>query len=48
MFIEDKTVYKGTARYDGMPVIAEGFVMIGVNNVTPATTMNFAADTANA
>ena len=48
MFIQDKTVYKGTARYDGMPVIAEGFVVIGVNNVTPTTTMNFAADTANA
>lgn len=48
MFIEDKTVYKATARYDGTPVIAEGFVAIGVNNVTPTTTMNFAADTANA
>ena len=48
MFIEDKTVFKGTARYDGLPVIAEGFVVIGVNNVTPATTATFAADTANA
>jgi HK97 family phage major capsid protein len=48
MFIEDKTVFKGTARYDGLPVIAEGFVVIGVNNVTPATTATFASDTANA
>lgn len=48
MFTADKTVYKGTARYDGLPVIAEGFVVIGVNNVTPATTATFAADTANA
>lgn len=48
MFVEDKTVYKATARYDGMPVIAEGFVVIGINNVTPTTTMAFAQDTANA
>lgn len=48
MFVQDKTVYKATARYDGMPVIAEGFVVIGINNVTPTTTMTFAQDTANA
>lgn len=47
LFTSDKTVFKGTARYDGLPVIAEGFVVIGVNNVTPATTVTFAADTAN-
>lgn len=47
LFTSDKTVYKGTARYDGTPVIAEGFVVIGVNNATPTTTVTFAQDTAN-
>lgn len=46
-FIEDQTVYKATARYDGKPVIAEAFVAIGINGVTPDATMTFAADTAN-
>lgn len=47
-FIEDQTVFKGTARYDGQPVIAEAFVAIGLNGVTPDATMTFAPDTANA
>lgn len=47
-FINDQTVFKGTARYDGQPVIPEAFVVIGINGATPATTMTFAADTANA
>lgn len=47
-FIEDQTVFKGTARYDGMPVIAEAFVAIGINGATPSATMSFAPDTANA
>lgn len=47
-FIQDQTVFKGTARYDGKPVIAEGFVAIGINGVTPTATMSFASDTANA
>ena len=46
-FIEDQTVFKGTARYDGVPVIAEAFVAIGINGVTPSATMSFAPDTAN-
>lgn len=46
-FLQDQTVFKGTARYDGMPVIAEGFVAIGLNGVTPDATMTFAPDTAN-
>ena len=47
-FINDQTVFKGTARYDGTPVIAEGFVAIGVNGTTPsAASITFAADTAN-
>ena len=46
-FLQDQTVMKGTARYDGQPVIAEGFVAIGLNGVTPNATMTFAPDTAN-
>lgn len=47
-FIEDQTVFKGTARYDGVPVIPEGFIAIGINGATPTATMTFAPDTANA
>lgn len=47
-FIEDQTVFKGTARYDGLPVIAEGFVAIGIGGTKPtANAVTFAADTAN-
>lgn len=47
-FIPDQTVFKGTARYDGLPVIAEAFVAIGLNGVTPTAAMTFAPDVANA
>lgn len=47
-FIDDQTVYKGTARYDGTPVIANAFVAIGINGATPsASGITFAEDTAN-
>ena len=47
-FIQDQTAFKGTARYDGQPVIAEGFVAIGLEGTTPdATAVTFAPDTAN-
>ena len=46
-FLADQTVFKGTARYDGLPVIAEAFIAIGINGTTPNATMSFAADTAN-
>lgn len=46
-FIQDQTVFKGTARYDGAPVIAEAFVAIGINSVTPSASMDFAPDNAN-
>lgn len=46
-FLSDQTVMKGTARYDGTPVIAEGFVAIGVNGTTPDATMSFGEDEAN-
>ena len=48
LFIEDQTVFKGTARYDGLPVIPEGFVAIGLNGTTPsAAGVAFAPDKAN-
>ena len=47
-FLNDQTVMKGTARYDGKPSIAEGFVAIGVNGTTPTADMTFAPDDANA
>lgn len=28
VFLQEQTVYKGTARYDGKPVFGEAFVMI--------------------
>lgn len=46
-FIQDQTVFKGTARYDGTPVIAEAFAAIGINGETPTSDMTFASDTAN-
>lgn len=46
-FIEDNTVFKGTARYDGTPVIDEAFVAIGIAGTTPDADMDFAEDTAN-
>lgn len=47
-FTEDQTVFKGTARYDGKPTIAEAFVAIGINAAVPTTSVSFAEDTANA
>ena len=48
-FIEDQTVFKGTARYDGLPVIPEAFVAVGIGGAAPtATAVSFATDTANA
>lgn len=46
-FLADQTVFKGTARYDGTPLIPEAFVAIGLNSVTPTAAMAFAPDTAN-
>lgn len=46
-FIEDQTVFKGTARYDGAPVIAEAFGIFSITSNAPATSKTFPADTAN-
>ena len=45
-FAEDQVAFKGTARYDGEPVIAEGFISIGLG-VAPAKSATFTGDTAN-
>lgn len=46
-FVQDQTIFKGTARYDGQPAIAEGFVVNAVNNQSASTASTFADDDAN-
>ena len=46
-FLEDQTVFKGTARYDGKPVIAEGFGLMNISGKTPTTEVLFSPDKAN-
>ena len=46
LYIQDQTVVKGTARYDGQPVIPEGFVVLGIG-AAPTTSVDFAPDQAN-
>ena len=47
LFLEDQTVFKGTARYDGKPVAGEAFVIVNFANTSPTTTRDFAEDYAN-
>lgn len=46
-FLEDQTVFKGTARYDGKPVFGEAFGAMNIDGKAPATTATFPPDTAN-
>ena len=46
-FLADQTVFKGTARYDGQPAIAEGFVAMALGTTPPTAEMAFAPDTEN-
>ena len=46
-FIEDQTVFKGTARYDGAPVIPDAFGLMNIGTSAPATTVEFPTDKAN-
>ena len=47
-FLADQIVYKGTARYDGAPIIAEAFGAVALNGAAvSATAVTFASDTAN-
>ena len=47
MFIEDHTVFRGRARYDGRPAVAKAFVLVGVNGTAPTTSATFRPDYAN-
>ena len=47
-FLDDQTVFKGTARYDGMPLAGEAFVIVNYNNTDPTTSKTFPIDYANA
>lgn len=48
-FLADQIVYKGTARYDGAPIIAEAFGVVALNGATvSASGVTFPQDTANA
>lgn len=46
-FIEDRTIVKGTARYDGQPVIAEAFGTLSITTTAPTTSVDFPGDKAN-
>ena len=47
LFLQDKTVFKATARYDGQPARGEAFVIVNYNNTSPTTAKDFATDYAN-
>lgn len=46
-FVEDQTVFKGTARYDGTPVFGGAFGIMNINGKAPTTSVTFPPDTAN-
>lgn len=46
-FTQNQTGFKGYARYDGMPVFGEAFVMVSFDNTDAATTSTFETDYAN-
>lgn len=46
-FLQDQTVFRGTARYDGAPVFGEGFVIVNIANTDVTTSKTFATDWAN-
>ena len=48
LFLQDQTVFKGTARYDGMPLSGKAFVVVNFNNTDPTTSKTFPTDYANA
>ena len=47
LFLQDQTVFKGTARYDGMPLDGKAFVVVNFANTSPATSEDFPIDWAN-
>ena len=47
-FLQDQTVFKVTARYDGKPIFGEAFVVVNFANTGATTTATFPKDYANA
>ena len=47
MFLQDQTLFKATARYDGKPIFGEAFVVVRFDNTAPATSDTFPTDWAN-
>ena len=47
LYLADKTVFKGIARYDGQPVSGKAFVAFTYDNTSVTTVMDFAADYVN-
>lgn len=47
LFLSNKTVFRGTGRFDGQPAIAENFGILTITNTAPTTSVSFAADSAN-
>lgn len=48
LYLQDRTAFKATARYDGQPIFGECFVTVSYNNVAPDTSKSFAVDYASA
>ncbi len=46
-FVEEQTLIRGTARYDGFPFIPEAFVIVSFDNSSPATSTTFRTDWAD-
>lgn len=46
-FVEEQTIFKGTARYDGLPVIPEAFAVMNISSKAPTTSVEFQKDVAN-
>ena len=46
-YLQEQTVFKASARYDGTPAIPEGFLAIGLNGNAPKTSASFNPDVAN-
>lgn len=47
LYLQDKTVFKGTARYDGQPISGEAFVAFTYDNTEVLTAMSFKPDYVN-
>lgn len=46
-FLQEQTVFKATARYDGKPIFGEAFVVVNFANTSATTTATFPEDYAN-